>query len=194
MRLWFCSVSIPRGLEKAHDRKGLRTARPGKPDVLLLRLWEPLDGERNGFTLFSHFHEEALEREAFVFSAKSIGLLPPRGKLQKHSDFALTAKQALATTKWESRLFPTARHTSLDARGLFFNNPESQCNSKALTPLKIQIFSAFAQNWRFREVLSHSQNAKRPVNPLTSLFSLCLCRPMTQVWGQTPHSYSQMYS
>ncbi len=90
--------------------------------------------------------------------------------VSRHSDFAPAAKQALAIVKWELGPFPTARRTSLHARGLFFNNPESQCNAKALTPLKIQIFSAFAQNWRSREVLSSFQNAKRPVNPLTSLF------------------------
>ncbi len=161
MQLWFCLVSIPRGLEKAHDRNGLRRARPGKPDVLLLRLWSFLGGRDR--------IEQWINRNRLTVSC--------------HSDFAPAAKQVLAITKRELGSFPTARCTSLHARGLFLKNPNSLCNFKALTPLKIQIFSAPARNWRFREVLSSFQNAKRPVNPLTSLFSLCLCRPMTQVWG-----------
>ncbi len=117
MRLWFCSVSIPRGPEKAHDRKGLRRARPGKPDVLLLRLWLSSGGE-DGI-------EPWVNRN--------------RRTVSRHSDFAPAAKQALATVKRELGSFPTARRTSLNARGLFFKNPNSLCSFKALTPLKISI-------------------------------------------------------
>lgn len=120
MRLWFCLVSIPRRLEKAPDRNGLRTAQPRKPDVLRLRLWMSSGGEDR--------IEQWINRNRLTVS--------------RHSDFASAAKQTLATVKWELGLFPTARRTSLDARGLFLKNPNSLCNSKALTPLKIPIFSS----------------------------------------------------
>lgn len=120
MRLWFCLVSIPRRLGKVPDRNGLRTAQPGEPDILLLRLWASSGGE-DGI-------EQWVNRNRLTVS--------------RHSDFGLVAEQVLATVKWELGSFPTARRTSLDARGLFFKNPDSLCNSKALTPLKIPIFSS----------------------------------------------------